>query len=210
MSFQLPPLPYDYQVLEPFVDKETMNLHHTKHHQTYVNNLNGATKDSDIVAICQNIKNYPVAVRNNGGGHYNHSLFWKWMAPVGSSNVAPTGTLKEKIEATFGSVDEMKKKFTDAALTRFGSGWAWLGVQKDGSLAISSTANQDNPLMAGVADVEMIPILGLDVWEHAYYLKYQNRRAEYIQQWWNVVNWDEVVKYYDNFASKNNPVPINQ
>ena len=118
--------------------------------------------------------------------------------------------LKEKIEATFGSVDEMKNKFTDAALTRFGSGWAWLGVKSDGSIAISSTANQDNPLMAGVAELEMIPILGLDVWEHAYYLKYQNRRAEYIQQWWNVVNWDQVVKYYDNFGSKNKPVPIDQ
>lgn len=141
MSFTLPPLPYDYQVLEPYVDKETMNIHHTKHHQAYVNNLNNATQDTDLLAIVQNVKNYSTAVRNNGGGHYNHSLFWKWMTPVGSSNPAPFGELKEKIESEFGSFDEMKK-FTDAALTRFGSGWAWLGVKTDGKLAISSTANQ--------------------------------------------------------------------
>lgn len=207
-NFTLPSLPYDYQVLEPFVDKETMVIHHTKHHQAYVDKLNAATNDRDVISIVQNIKNYPVAVRNNGGGHYNHSLFWKLMAPVGSSNSAPSGQLKEKIDQAFGSVEEMKKKFTEAAVNRFGSGWAWLGVKTDGSLAISSTANQDNPLMAGVAETEMIPILGLDVWEHAYYLKYQNRRPEYIAAWWNVVNWDEVVKYYDNYGSKNTPVPI--
>ena len=188
MSFTLPQLTYDYQVLEPYVDKETMHLHHTKHHQTYVNKLNENTKESDIVHIMQNVKDYPTIVRNNGGGHYNHSLFWKWMAPVGSSNQAPFGELKTAIDCNFGSFDEMKNKFNDAALSRFGSGWAWLGVKSSGELTITSTANQDNPLMRGVADVECIPILGLDVWEHAYYLKYQNRRNEYINAWWNVVN----------------------
>jgi len=207
-NFALPALPYDYQVLEPFVDKETMVIHHTKHHQAYVDKLNGATADRDLISIVQNIKNYPVAVRNNGGGHYNHSLFWKLMAPVGSSHAHPTGQLKEKIDEAFGSLDAMKTKFTDAAVTRFGSGWAWLGVKSDGSLAITSTPNQDNPLMSGVADAEMVPILGLDVWEHAYYLKYQNRRPEYIAAWWNIVNWNEVVKYYDIYGSKHIPVPI--
>lgn len=142
MSFSLPNLPYDYQVLEPFVDKETMNIHHTKHHQTYVTKLNEATKETDLISLVINAKTQTGAVRNNGGGHYNHSLFWKWMAPVGSSHAAPTGELKEAIDKAFGSMDEMKKKFTDAALTRFGSGWAWLGVKEDGSLAITSTANQ--------------------------------------------------------------------
>jgi Fe-Mn family superoxide dismutase len=150
----------------------------------------------------------PVAVRNNGGGHYNHSLFWKWMAPVGSSNSAPFGVLKTRIEETWGSVDAMQKEFNSAAAARFGSGWAWLSVDpSSGALGISSTANQDNPLMPGVAGSVHIPILGLDVWEHAYYLKYQNRRAEYIQQWWNVVNWDAVVEGYEQFASKGQAVP---
>jgi len=207
-NFSLPSLPYEYQVLEPYVDKETMTIHHTKHHQTYVDKLNAATTDRDIIKLVKDAKNQPAPVRNNGGGHYNHSLFWKWMAPVGSSHAGPTGELKEKIEQAFGSVDEMKKKFGEAAVNRFGSGWAWLGVKSDGSVAITSTANQDNPLMSGVADVEMIPVLGLDVWEHAYYLKYQNRRPEYIAAWWNVVNWGEVVKYYDEYASKHTPVPI--
>lgn len=149
-------------------------------------------------------------VRNNGGGHYNHSLFWKWMAPVGTSNVAPSGDLKNKIEERWGSVDEMKKKFNEAAATRFGSGWAWLTVDPEsGTLDITSTPNQDNPLMEGLVDQVKIPILGLDVWEHAYYLKYQNRRPEYIQHWWNVVNWDKVVEGYENFASKGQAVPMN-
>lgn len=207
-NFALPPLPYDYQVLEPYVDKDTMVLHHTKHHQAYIDKLNAGTGDRDIISIVRKAKDYPAVVRNNGGGHYNHSLFWKMMAPVGSSHAAPTGELKKNIEDAFGSVDEMKKKFTEAAMTRFGSGWAWLGVKSDGSLAITSTPNQDNPLMSGLAENEMIPILGLDVWEHAYYLKYQNRRPDYIAAWWNVVNWNEVVNYYDNYGSKNMPVPI--
>lgn len=148
-------------------------------------------------------------VRNNGGGHYNHSLFWKWMAPVGTSNVAPFGQLKTKIEERWGSIDEMKKEFNNAAATRFGSGWAWLMVDPEtGSLNIASTPNQDNPLMAGLVEKSMIPILGLDVWEHAYYLKYQNRRPDYISKWWNVVNWDKVVEGYDKFASKGQAIPM--
>ena len=152
-------------------------------------------------------KDSTAIVRNNGGGHYNHSLFWKWMAPVGTSNVAPTGNLKSKIEDRWGSVDEMKKEFNSVAAARFGSGWAWLTVDPStGSLEISSTANQDNPLME---EGGRIPVLGLDVWEHAYYLKYQNRRPEYIQQWWNVVNWDKVVEGYDKYASKGQALPMN-
>jgi Fe-Mn family superoxide dismutase len=143
-----------------------------------------------------------------GGGHYNHSLFWKWMAPVGESCQGPSGALKAKIEDRWGSVDAMRKTFNEAAANRFGSGWAWLGVKSDGSLDICSTANQDNPLMKGIAEVPMIPILGLDVWEHAYYLKYQNRRPEYIDKWWNVVNWDTVVRCYDDYAAQGKEVPI--
>lgn len=163
---------------------------------------------SDIVEVQRQAAQSKVAVRNNGGGHYNHSLFWKWMAPVGEANCAPSGQLKEKIESKWGSVDGMRKAFNEAAAARFGSGWAWLGVKTDGSLEISSTANQDNPLMTGIAETAMIPILGLDVWEHAYYLKYQNRRPEYIDKWWNVVNWDTVVHCYDDYASKGKVVPI--
>lgn len=163
----------------------------------------------DIIQVQKTAAKAPVVVRNNGGGHYNHSLFWKWMAPVGSCNVAPSGTLKSKIEDRWGSVEEMKKEFNAAAAARFGSGWAWLAVDpQSGALDILSTANQDNPLMEGVVESPKIPILGLDVWEHAYYLKYQNRRPEYIQQWWNVVNWDKVVEGYDQFASKGQAVPM--
>lgn len=160
----------------------------------------------DLLSIQFNAANFATVVRNNGGGHYNHTFFWKCMAPVGSSNSAPSGDLKLEISQAFGSVEEMKKKFTEAAISRFGSGWAWLGVKQDGSLAITSTANQDNPLMKGIAEVEMIPILGLDVWEHAYYLKYQNKRADYIQNWWNVVNWDQVCEFYKHVAVSKTPV----
>jgi len=154
--------------------------------------------------------NSSAIVRNNGGGHYNHSLFWKWMTPVGTSNVSPFGELKAKIEERWGGVDEMKKEFNNAAASRFGSGWAWLMVDPEtNSLNITSTPNQDNPLMAGLVDKAMIPILGLDVWEHAYYLKYQNRRPDYISKWWNVVNWDKVVEGYEQYASKGLTVPIN-
>lgn len=181
------------------------------HHKTYVSKLNDALSGkavSDIIKVQRMAKSSVPAIRNNGGGHYNHSLFWKWMAPVGTSNTAPFGLLKENIEKRWGSVDAMKKQFAETAVTRFGSGWAWLGVKPDGTLDIMSTANQDNPLMEELEEITMHPILGLDVWEHAYYLRYQNRRPEYIEKWWNVVNWDMVVKGFDEYASKGKPVPI--
>ncbi len=214
MPFKLPDLPYDFAALEPYIDAQTMQVHHDAHHDAYVKKLNDALdkeKDppKDIIDVMRSANKVSTPVRNNGGGHYNHSLFWQWMTPVGTSNAGPTGDLKSAIEARWGSVSEMQARFNDAAAARFGSGWAWLGVRADnGELDICSTANQDNPLMRGIADVEMVPILGLDVWEHAYYLKYQNRRPEYIQRWWNVVNWDRAVEFYDNYASKGNPVPI--
>lgn len=209
--FELPDLPYSFTALEPYIDAQTMQLHHDMHHKAYVTKLNDALEDksmNDIIRVQHDAAKSKVAVRNNGGGHYNHSLFWKWMAPVGEANSAPYGGLKDAIEAKWGSVDAMRKTFNEAAAARFGSGWAWLGVKANGELDIVSTANQDNPLMKGIAEVEMIPVLGLDVWEHAYYLKYQNRRPEYIDRWWNVVNWDTVVKCYDNYASKGQVVPI--
>lgn len=211
MSFTLPRLPYDYIVLEPYIDTQTMYLHHQMHHKTYVTKLNDALGDkhaADIIQVQRMASTSSSTVRNNGGGHYNHSLFWKWMAPVGTSNSAPFGLLKEHIEKRWGSVEAMKKQFAEAAIARFGSGWAWLGVKSDGTLDIISTANQDNPLMEGVAEASMLPILGLDVWEHAYYLKYQNRRPEYIEKWWNVVNWDVVVRGFEEYAIKGKPVPI--
>ncbi len=195
-KFELPKLPYGYDALEPVIDKMTMEIHHTKHHQAYVTNLNNAVAGTEMEGksleeLMANISKYPVAVRNNGGGHYNHSLFWNLMKQGGST---PSGAILEAINSTFNSVDEFKEKFNAAAMTRFGSGWAWL-VVVDGKLVISSTPNQDNPLM-DVADVKGTPVLGLDVWEHAYYLKYQNRRNEYVGNWWNVVNWDEVAKRF--------------
>lgn len=195
-KFELPKLPYAYDALEPVIDKMTMEIHHTKHHQAYVTNLNNAITGTEMEGksleeLMAGISKYPVAVRNNGGGHYNHSLFWNLMKQGGST---PSGALLEAINSTFNSVDEFKEKFNAAAMTRFGSGWAWL-VVSGGKLVISSTPNQDNPLM-DVADVKGTPLLGLDVWEHAYYLKYQNRRNEYVGNWWNVVNWDEVAKRF--------------
>ena len=195
-KFELPKLPYSYDALEPVIDKMTMEIHHTKHHQAYVTNLNKAVEGTEmegksLEALMSSISKYPVAVRNNGGGHFNHTLFWNIMKQGGGT---PSGALVEAINSTFNSVDEMKEKFNNAAMTRFGSGWAWL-VVAGGKLVISSTPNQDNPLM-DVADVKGTPILGLDVWEHAYYLKYQNRRNEYVGNWWNVVNWDEVAKRF--------------
>jgi len=195
-KFELPKLPYSYDALEPVIDKMTMEIHHTKHHQAYVTNLNKAVEGTEmegksLEALMSSISKYPVAVRNNGGGHFNHTLFWNIMKQGGGN---PSGALLEAINSTFNSVDEMKEKFNNAAMTRFGSGWAWL-VVAGGKLVISSTPNQDNPLM-DVADVKGTPILGLDVWEHAYYLKYQNRRNEYVGNWWNVVNWDEVAKRF--------------
>ena len=198
-KFELPSLPYDYDALEPSIDKQTMEIHHTKHHGGYVSKLNAAIEgtelaDKSIEEILKNVSKHSTAVRNNGGGHYNHSLFWTIMKKDGGGN--PSGDLANAINSSFGSFDQFKKQFSDAAGARFGSGWAWL-ISSNGKLEITSTPNQDNPLM-DVAEKKGTPILGLDVWEHAYYLKYQNRRPEYIGNWWNVVNWDAVAERYKN------------
>lgn len=197
MAFTLPNLPYAFSALEPHIDARTMEIHHGKHHNTYVTNLNNAIAGTDaeklsIEDICKNISKYPAAVRNNGGGHYNHSLFWTVLGPGAGS---PSGALADAINSAFGSFDEFKTKFAAAGTGRFGSGWAWLIVDGSGKLAITSTPNQDNPLM-DVAEAKGTPILGLDVWEHAYYLNYQNRRPDYIAAFWNVVNWGEVAKRF--------------
>ncbi|MGE7605524.1 superoxide dismutase SodA [Peribacillus frigoritolerans] len=198
MAFELPQLPYAYDALEPHIDKETMNIHHTKHHNTYVTNLNNALEGNQellsksVEEIVANLEAVPeavrTAVRNNGGGHANHTLFWEILSPNGGGQ--PTGELADAITSKFGSFDSFKEEFAKAATTRFGSGWAWLAVN-NGELEVTSTPNQDNPLSEGKT-----PLLGLDVWEHAYYLNYQNRRPEYINSFWNVVNWDEVAKRY--------------
>ncbi len=195
-TFTLPPLAYDDAALEPYIDALTMQIHHDKHHQAYVTKLNEAMAtlkkgSMTIEEICKGVSTFPMAVRNNGGGHYNHSLFWKLMKPQGGG--LPTGKVADALNGAFGSFDEFKKQFNDAALKRFGSGWAWLVKTADGKLVIGSTPNQDNPLM-DVSDFKGEPLLALDVWEHAYYLKYQNKRADYINAFWNVVNWDEVAK----------------
>ncbi|WP_142827817.1 superoxide dismutase SodA [Planococcus soli] len=199
MAYELPELPYAYDALEPHIDKETMNIHHTKHHNTYITNVNAALEGHDDLAsksieeLISDLDSVPeaarTAVRNNGGGHANHSLFWKLLSPSGGGN--PTGALGEAINSKFGSFDEFKEKFAAAGKTRFGSGWAWL-VLSNGELEITSTPNQDSPLMEGKT-----PLLGLDVWEHAYYLKYQNKRPDYINAFWNVVNWEEVSNRYE-------------
>lgn len=196
MSFELPKLDYAYTALEPHIDARTMEIHHTKHHQAYVNNLNAAIAGTELEGksledILKGISKASPAVRNNGGGHWNHSFFWKIMAP--NAGGAPTGDVASAIDAAFGSYDKLKEEFTKAATTRFGSGWAWLVVH-DGKLVVTSTPNQDNPLM-DIADVKGSPILGLDVWEHAYYLNYQNRRPDYISAFYNVINWDEVNRH---------------
>ena len=198
MPFTLPPLPYSFNALEPHIDARTMEIHHGKHHQAYVTNLNNAIANTDadkmsIEDICRNISKYPAPVRNNGGGHYNHSLFWTLMKQNGGGN--PGGPLGDAIISAFGTFDEFKTKFAAAGTSRFGSGWAWLITGADKKLAITSTPNQDNPLM-DVAEMKGMPIIGLDVWEHAYYLNYQNRRPDYITAWWNVVNWDEASKRF--------------
>ena len=200
MAFKLPELAYSYDGLEPHIDARTMEIHHSKHHAGYTNNLNVAIAGTNlegesIESILENISKHSVAVRNNGGGFYNHDLFWKVMSPNGGGK--PTGDLFAAIEKDFGSFDSFKEIFAKAAATRFGSGWAWLVKQADGKLVVSSTANQDNPLM-DVADVKGTPILGLDVWEHAYYLKFQNKRPDYISVFWEVVNWEEVAKRFQD------------
>lgn len=200
MAFTLPDLPYAFSALEPNVDARTMEIHHGKHHAAYVNNLNAALQGTEhegksLEELMANISSLPTAVRNNGGGHWNHSMFWEIMSPNGGGT--PTGDLASKIDSNFGNFDEFKKQFAQAAATRFGSGWAWLCVGEDSNLFITSTPNQDNPLM-DLAEKKGQPILGLDVWEHAYYLHYQNRRPDYIAAWWNVVNWKEVENRYRN------------
>jgi len=197
MSFELPALDYAYNALEPHIDAQTMEIHHTKHHAAYTDKLNAAVAGSvlekqSIEEILSKVSSLPVAIRNNGGGFYNHNLFWKIMSPTGGGE--PSGDLADEIKKNFGSFDNFKKEFSNAAATRFGSGWAWL-VKTGSGLKVTSTPNQDNPLM-DISDTKGTPILALDVWEHAYYLHYQNRRPDYIAAFWNVINWDEVNKRF--------------
>ena len=196
-KFELPALPYGYDALEPYIDKMTMEIHHGKHHGGYVSKLNAAVEGTDLEGksleeLLKGVSKHSAAVRNNGGGHFNHSLFWTIMKKGGGGK--PSGDLSSALNSAFGSFDDFKKQFSNAAATRFGSGWAWLIVQ-NGKLAICSTPNQDNPLM-DVSESKGTPILGLDVWEHAYYIKYQNRRPEYIENWYNLINWDEVASRF--------------
>ncbi len=199
MAFVLPSLPYAVDALEPHIDKMTMEIHHGKHHAAYVNNLNAAIGGTDlekksIEEICKTISKYPVVVRNNGGGHYNHTFFWESLSP--KSPGKPQGKLAEAIDKKFGSFEKFKEEFAKAGTGRFGSGWAWLLVDGSKELQIASTPNQDNPLM-DIAEVKGIPVLGLDVWEHAYYLKYQNRRPDYISAFWNIIHWELVSKRFE-------------
>ena len=197
---EVPPLPYDYSALEPYIDTQTMQLHHDKHHAAYVNNLNSALEkhpelqDRSVEELLSDLNSVPedirTAVRNNGGGHMNHTMFWQIMSPNGGGE--PTGAIADAITQTFGSFDAFKQQFNDAGAKRFGSGWVWLVRSGDGQLQVTSTANQDNPVIEG-----QYPIMGNDVWEHAYYLKYQNRRPEYLNAWWNVVNWEEINRRFE-------------
>ena len=198
MSFELAPLPYANNALEPNLDALTMEIHHDRHHNAYVTNLNAAVtgtplEGKTLLELFSTISTLAPAVRNNGGGHYNHDLFWNILSPTGGGE--PVGTLGKAIDAKFGSFDAFKEEFKKASITRFGSGWAWLVAQKDGSVAVSSTPNQDNPLM-DVADVKGFPVIGLDVWEHAYYLKFQNKRPDYVDAFWNVVDWNKAEARY--------------
>ena len=202
MAFTLPPLPYGFDALEPHIDSQTMQIHHGKHHQAYVDNLNKAIAGSEhenksLEELVASAGSISPAVRNNGGGHWNHSFFWEILSP--GAGGAPSGKIAEAINSAFGSFDAFKEKLNAAGTTRFGSGWAWL-IVKDGKLEVTSTPNQDNPLM-DVAEVKGTPVLGVDVWEHAYYLKYQNRRPEYLAAFWNVVNWKKVNEHFEK-ASK--------
>ena len=211
MSYLLPDLPYGFNALEPFIDEQTMRIHHGKHHAAYVAKLNTALDGHadwagrNIEDLIINANDVPepirTAVRNNGGGHYNHTLFWQFLAPAGSGGGGePSAALAEAIDRDFGGLASFRDTFSKAAGTRFGSGWAWLTVKSDGQLSVCSTPNQDNPLMKGFAECPGKPILGLDVWEHAYYLKYQNRRPEYIEAFWNIVNWNYVAQRYEAAA----------
>ena len=201
MAFEVPPLPYDYGALAPTVDEQTMKLHHDKHHQAYVDKLNGALGDNglddkSIEDILGGVSSLPPVVRNNGGGHWNHSFFWQIMSPQGGE---PSGALKAAIESAFGGLDQLQEKFNTAGANQFGSGWAWLVAAPGGALEIASTPNQDNPLMDD-AKVKGTPILGNDVWEHAYYLTYNNRRPDYLKAWWQVVNWAKASEIYEGVA----------
>lgn len=198
MAFTLPALPYAHDALEPHIDTQTMQIHHGKHHQAYVDNLNKAIagtehENKSLDELVEAAGSISPAVRNNGGGHWNHTFFWNSLAP--NAGGSPSGKLADAINEAFGSFDAFKEKFAAAGMTRFGSGWAWLIIQKDGKLEVSSTPNQDNPLM-DVAETKGVPLLGCDVWEHAYYLKYQNKRADYLAAFWNVVNWDKVAERF--------------
>jgi Fe-Mn family superoxide dismutase len=202
MAFKLPDLPYAYNALEPHIDAQTMEIHHGKHHAGYTNKLNAAIEGTElegkrIEEILANVSKHSAGVRNNGGGFYNHSLFWSVMSPAGEHEISERMNIHKAIMRDFGSFDDFKDEFSQAAATRFGSGWAWLCVDKDDKLFVCSTPNQDNPLM-DVVDEEGTPILGLDVWEHAYYLKYQNRRPDYIEAFFSVINWHEVTERYNN------------
>ncbi|MBP9140134.1 MAG: superoxide dismutase [Chitinophagales bacterium] len=205
MPYTLPALPYEYAALEPFIDAQTMEIHHSKHHQAYVNNLNKAIAGTTaanlpLEALLQQISYYPDAVRNNAGGHYNHSLFWQILTP--EKNTTPTKSLEDAINKQFGSIDSLKILLNKAAVSQFGSGWAWLCVDTKNNLFVSATANQDNPLM-DIVEKKGTPLLGIDVWEHAYYLKYQNKRGDYLSAIWNVINWPEVSKRYDEYVMSN-------
>ncbi|HVB20359.1 MAG TPA: superoxide dismutase [Ktedonobacteraceae bacterium] len=205
MAYEVPALPYDYSALEPYIDTQTMQLHHDKHHTAYVNNLNAALKDNsqfssmNVDDLMRHINDVPdsvrTAVRNNGGGHSNHSMFWQIMTPNGGGQ--PTGALASAINSTFGSFDAFKTQFNDAGVKRFGSGWTWLVLDQSGKLSVISSANQDSPLMDS-----LYPVMGNDVWEHAYYLKYQNRRPDYLNAWWNVVNWNAIANRYAQGGGK--------
>ncbi len=199
-NYVLPTLPYSYNAIEPYIDARTMEIHHTKHHQAYIDNLNNAlkehsAKEQPLLNIFREISKFPMAVRNNGGGHFNHQLFWSILKPTKDTNNMLQGDLKQAIEQNLNGFDAFVSDFSQAAMTRFGSGWAWLAVDEHGKLFVTSTPNQDNPLM-DIADKQGYPILGLDVWEHAYYLQYQNRRAEYVKAFFNIINWNEVSKRF--------------
>lgn len=203
-KFQLPDLPYPYEALEPYFDQETMTIHHHRHHQAYVDNLNKAldatTENVELEGLLAQVSQYGPAIRNNAGGHYNHSLFWEILSPA--PKIVPTGRLAKEIEATFGSLDELKIKIKNAGLGQFGSGWSWLYVKYNGALDVVATPNQDNPLMDTQLMSRGVPILGVDVWEHAYYLKYQNKRADYLDAFWSILDWSVVEKKYEETIGK--------
>lgn len=214
MSHTLPPLPYGFGALEPHMDAMTVELHWSKHHQTYITKLNEALPafqdrvGLDLASLQKVVAGTNPAVINNAGGHYNHCLYWQNLAPVGSANDRPFGDLAGLIDRSFGSFDEFKAKFTQSAVTRFASGWAFLTLKNDGTLAVHNTPGHDNPLMENIGDVHGVPILTCDVWEHAYYLKFQNRRPEFVENWWRIVNWDAVVNNYEKYAKNGQPVPF--